>query len=348
MSPSHVDYFKDATRRLLELEKEYEQFEEKGLLNEEITDTFRIASDFSELDLERVEDQDMIRLVSHIRDANRIVEEMIRYKAGGRLETRDVESFRTSYKTVMGIYRAEVPWLTVFCGPHKQLLVDLREGQTVARSSLLDIVASRERANELAKTTQASAESAKVAVEEAKGVLEEARTTALKETAKAFTKGFARNAEQNGKSARTWAWITGTAFGLTLLVTAGMLAWFHFAPPIFQDMGTAGMLLYAAWRVGTVGVLAAATLWCGRQYRAYLHGKQIDLHRAVCLENLAAFRSSVDDPKLKDVVTMEFSKAAAQAVPTGFLSSRVESRGDSIPTTQLSLRANPSASGGSS
>ena len=68
-----------------------------------------------------------------------------------------------------------------------------------------------------------------------------------------------------------------------------------------------------------VGGLGWVANWCGGNYRAYRHGYEVNQHRAICLENMTAFQRSADGAAAKDAIVTEFSRAATQGMPTGFI-----------------------------
>ena len=100
--------------------------------------------------------------------------------------------------------------------------------------------------------------------------------------------------------------------------------------------GTPEVLIYLGWRLGTVGLIVFGSVWAGRLYRAHMHNREINLHRAICLDNMRAFHASVQDQGIKDIVALEFSRAATQGMPTGFISAKAEGHNDAS-TQVLSL-----------
>ena len=84
----------------------------------------------------------------------------------------------------------------------------------------------------------------------------------------------------------------------------------------------------------------------GRNFKALMHNHEvINRHREVCIDNLLAFHRMVEDQDVKDLVAFEFSRAAAQGMPTGFISGRADARTDASPQVlSLTARQTPSAS----
>ena len=83
----------------------------------------------------------------------------------------------------------------------------------------------------------------------------------------------------------------------------------------------------------------------GRNFKALMHNHEVNRHREVCIDNLLAFHRMVEDQDVKDLVAFEFSRAAAQGMPTGFISGRADARTDaSLQVLSLTARQTPSAS----
>lgn len=95
-------------------------------------------------------------------------------------------------------------------------------------------------------------------------------------------------------------------------------------------------------RTGAIGLLIFAATSCGRHYRANRHNFEVNQHRQACFQNMKAFHRSVTDEAVKDMLILEFARAATQGMPTGFIASRAEAKLDSSPQI-LSLTARKDA-----
>ena len=142
-----------------------------------------------------------------------------------------------------------------------------------------------------------------------------------------------------------WLWVTGAAFGLAAIATITFVV-LHAKGIPASPSTTPDAVIYLGWRIGTVGLLFGASIWCGRHYRAHRHNHEVNQHREACLENMQAFQRAVDDQAVKDMVVLEFSRAAAQGMPTGFISGKAEARADLSPQV-LSLATRQASSLGS-
>lgn len=210
---------------------------------------------------------------------------------------------------VRNIYKLEVAWLTLFSGHMENWITPAEEEY------------------ERTAAMRAETEGHLKAAEQAAAV---AREKAGEAGATEFTAGYREQAGVAREASFLWLAATICVFSVAFIttVTFVVLHAFDIPPP---PTTTAEALTYLGWRVGTVGLLVGAAVWCGRLFRAHRHNREVNQHRAVCLENMRAFHAAVEDPAMKDLVALEFSRAATQGMPTGFISGRAEARNDATP-----------------
>lgn len=72
------------------------------------------------------------------------------------------------------------------------------------------------------------------------------------------------------------------------------------------------------WLKTTAG-LAAATIWCGRLYKAARHQSAINKHRANALRTFQAFSKAASDDAARNAVLMETTKSIFAITPFGYL-----------------------------
>lgn len=149
-----------------------------------------------------------------------------------------------------------------------------------------------------------------------------AQETAGGEGAAQFTKEFKEQAEASGEAADRWLRFTVRTFGAALGTAILFVALGLGTKP--ESLVDAAIQL--GWRLSVFGILAGGAAWCGRQYRAHLHNQTVNKHRAACLENMRAFQHAATDTAIKDLVILEFSRAAAQGMPTGFITGEADGR----------------------
>ena len=161
-----------------------------------------------------------------------------------------------------------------------------------------------------------------------------AQETAGGEGAAQFTEAFEKQAKASGTAADRWLKFTVCTFGAAVVsAILFVVLGFSTTPESLVDVA-----IQLGWRLSVFGIFVGGAAWCGRQYRAYLHNQTVNNHRAACLENMRAFQHAVTDPAIKDLVILEFSRAAAQGMPTGFITGEADGRSGAgassfLPTT---------------
>ena len=206
-------------------------------------------------------------------------------------------------------YRAEVPWIATYSGKAEHWLAAARDEHT---------------------RTKQVREEAERQLEAAKDAANIARESAGEAGAAEFTGAFREQAGKANEAAGKWLKATAWAFGFALFATVTFVVLLASGVPPSPTTG-AEAIIYLGWRVGVVGLLVGGAAWCGRHYRANRHNHEVNQHRAACLENMQAFQRAAEDQGVKDLVVLEFSKAAAQGMPTGFISGQADGRVGASP-----------------
>ena len=283
----------------------------------------KMTDDFSTLPVDLTDEGILSRLNSHLETVAAIFERIDRLTTADMVGNQQgiVNEIRGQHDAILNDYRAEVGWLAIYSGRVQHWLAGARDEYNSTKET-------REKAEQqLAEATAA----ARVAREKAGAA-----------GAAEFTAAFRDQADAARTASTRWLWSTGVAFGLAVMATV-TFAVLHGngIPP--SPSTTADAIIYLGWRVGTVGLLFGASVWCGRHYRAHRHNHEVNQHREACLENMQAFQRAVEDQAMKDMVVLEFSRAAAQGMPTGFISGRADARGDLSPQV-LSLATKQASS----
>ena len=314
-----VEAFTEATQGLLGWRNKKESlierdtwgdndFKESASLMERI---LKMADDLSTVPVDLIDDGTLDQLNSHLRGMGAIFKRIDEFTTADMVNNRDGVSneIREQHDAILNIYRTEVAWLAIYSGRVQHWLSGARDEYNNTKEI-------REKTEgELATASEA----ARVA-----------RELAGAAGAAEFTAAFRNQAQAAKSSSERWLWATGVAFVLATLATLTFVILHGNGIPT-SPTTTAEAIIYLGWRVGTVGLLFAAAVWCGRHYRAHRHNHEVNQHREACLENMQAFQRAVEDQAVKDMVVLEFSRAAAQGMPTGFISSRAEGRADMSP-----------------
>ena len=283
----------------------------------------KMTDDFSSLPVDLADDGTLNALSSHLETVVGIFQRIDGFSTADMVSNQDgiANEIRGQHDSILNIYRTEVAWLAIYSGRVQHWLSGARDEYNRTKET-------REKADqELA----AAARAASVAREKAGAA-----------GAAEFTAAFRNQADEAKAASRRWLWATGIAFGLAAAATISFVILHgNGIPP--SPSTTADAIIYLGWRVGTVGLLFGASVWCGRHYRAHRHNHEVNQHREACLENMQAFQRAVEDEAVKDMVVLEFSRAAAQGMPTGFISGRAEARADLSPQV-LSLATRQASS----
>ena len=283
----------------------------------------KMVEDFSTLPIDLTDEGTLNGLNSHLEAVAAIFERIDRFTTADMVGNQQgiVSEIRAQHDRILSIYRTEVGWLSIYSGRVQHWLSGARDEYNSTK-------ATREQAEQqLAEATKA----ARVAREKAGAA-----------GAAEFTAAFREQAEAARVASTRWLWATGVAFGLAVVATVTFVVLHgNGIPP--SPSTTADAIIYLGWRIGTVGLLFGASVWCGRHYRAHRHNHEVNQHREACLENMQAFQRAVEDQAMKDMVVLEFSRAAAQGMPTGFISGRADARADLSPQV-LSLATKQASS----
>lgn len=267
---------------------------------------FKMTNDLSFLPIELIEESILTGLNEHLVAVKNVFEQIDGFSTSDMVNYRDdiARQVRDLEESIRGHYRTEVPWLATYSGTSEKWL-------SAARDEL-----------NMTKEVRAEAERQLEAAKEAANI---ARESAGKAGAAEFTGAFREQAEAAATASSVWLWATGLIFAVALAATVVFVV-LHACgiPP--NPTKTAEAIIYLGWRVGVVGLLVGGAAWCGRHFRANRHNHEINQHRAACLENMQAFQRAAEDQGVKDMVVLEFSKAAAQGMPTGFISGQADGR----------------------
>lgn len=129
-----------------------------------------------------------------------------------------------------------------------------------------------------------------------------------------FTSDFAAQSSVFETQATTWLkWTMGLA--AATLVLSIVSFWF----PLHSDATAAQIIQYLTSKVVVLGVLLAATVWCGRIYRAIKHQASTNNHRANALKTFQAFIKATDDEGTRNAVLLETTRSIFAHGTTGYL-----------------------------
>lgn len=284
---------------------------------------FKMTDDLSSLPVDLIEEDNLKALDAHLESVTNTFQEIDRFSTSDMVNRRSViaNRVRNLEESIRSHYRTHVPWLAIYSGTSEKWLSAARD----------EHVRTKEVREEAERELEVAKDAAKVA-----------RESAGEAGAAEFTGAFRDQAEAADRSSSVWLRATGMIFAISLATTITFVV-LHACgiPP--SPTTVAEAVIYLSWRVGVVGLLIGGAAWCGRHFRANRHNHEVNQHRAACLENMQAFQRAAEDQGVKDMVVLEFSKAAAQGMPTGFISGQADGRiGGSPHLLSLATRQAPS------
>ena len=159
----------------------------------------------------------------------------------------------------------------------------------------------------------------------------------------AYTVEFDGEARDTDVRAKRWLWITGVGALLTACVTLyGLLA-----PEQPDSVEAWALAPFILSKLSVVVVFVAGTVWCGRIYRALLHQRTTNRHRALSLKTFQAFVEATTDERTKDAILLAAANNIFANVPTGLADQApVNDQGVQIVELGKSVRrVSPTSSG---
>lgn len=127
-----------------------------------------------------------------------------------------------------------------------------------------------------------------------------------------FSADFMNEAEKLEKSARQWLRVTGGLTLVTLIVAYVFLR-------MDEPSGLYSVIYHSTTKLIILGTLIAATVWCGKIYRALRHQITTNRHRANAIKTFQAFNKAASDDAARDAVLLETTKAIFGLSPSGYL-----------------------------
>lgn len=127
-----------------------------------------------------------------------------------------------------------------------------------------------------------------------------------------FSSDFMAEAEKLEKSAGSWLLVTGGFTLVTLIVAYVFLR-------MDEPSGLYSVIYHSTTKLIILGTLIAATVWCGKIYRALRHQVTTNRHRANAIKTFQAFSKAASDDAARDAVLMETTKAIFGLSPSGYL-----------------------------
>lgn len=150
---------------------------------------------------------------------------------------------------------------------------------------------------------------------EVDAIVEATRQASAKAGVAHFTMDFSDAADQH-KASSSW-WLAAT--GILALLTA-IVALFSLFIDLPHDATVPLVINRLSSKLVLLGILLAATVWCGRLFKAAKHQESVNRHRANALKTFQAFVQAADpDSPIRDAILMETTRSIFTITPSGYL-----------------------------
>ncbi|WP_147395196.1 hypothetical protein [Azospirillum cavernae] len=143
-----------------------------------------------------------------------------------------------------------------------------------------------------------------------------AREASVKAGVAHFTHDFNDAAEMHGNAAKNWLIATGIIACLTAI-----FAFLSFFIEISHDASVAFFINRISSKLVFLGLFLAATIWCGRLYKAAKHQEATNRHRANALKTFQAFVQAAGTEPIREAILMETTRSIFAITPSGYLDS---------------------------
>ena len=146
------------------------------------------------------------------------------------------------------------------------------------------------------------------------GIISAARDAAASVGVAHFTADF--HSEGDKLRDESSLWLKSTVVFAATTVIAAVLMLFVDMP---ADAKQAYLVQLFTTKFVVLGVLFAATIWCGRLYKASKHQASMNYHRSNALKTFQAFVKATDDEGTRNAVLLETTRSIFAITPTGYL-----------------------------
>lgn len=182
----------------------------------------------------------------------------------------------------------------------------------------------RDTLEELKKLKNGIIEEQTKSKKESDSILESMRKAAAEAGVSQHAIYFKQEAEEHEKKSVNWLKATYLlAIGTVLYAICATILYFY----LQQSLDFNHMIHLAIAKILIFTVLYYATIWCGKNYRSYLHNYIANKHRQNSLSTFQAFVKATDDESTKNAVLLRATEAIFNVGQTGFVSSEQDSQG---------------------
>ncbi len=177
------------------------------------------------------------------------------------------------------------------------------------------------KANEIADEAKRDVEKK---TKEIDAIIVKAREASAAAGAAVFTQDFMH--ESDVLERRATPWLKAAVWCAVATFAIAFATWFW--TPAGLDNGQ--ILQKIASKVIALSVLATATIWCGRMYKALRHQAVTNRHRALALQTFQAFSAAATDDQTKNAVLLETTRSIFALQATGLVDRSEEESSTSV------------------
>lgn len=177
------------------------------------------------------------------------------------------------------------------------------------------------KANNIAEAAKNDAEKKAKEIDE---IIVKAREASAAAGAAVFTQDFRHESDVLERRAGPWLKAAGGCAIATFVIAFATWFW----TPSGLDNGQ--IIQKIASKVIALSVLATATIWCGRMYKALRHQAVTNRHRSLALQTFQAFSAAATDNQTKNAVLLEATRSIFALQSTGFVDANAEESPTSI------------------
>ncbi len=157
-------------------------------------------------------------------------------------------------------------------------------------------------------------------LQEAEKILEALRSVSAKTGVSNFAEVFDGQAEQNKKTAKRWLIVSIVSAGVILISL--YLIFGQLTSALENDIGFEVSLQIFFAKLLIFSFLSVVFYQVVKNYNANMHLYALNKHRQNSLMSFQAFVESTEDPKIRDAVLIQATRAIFEAGETGYVSSK--------------------------
>ena len=260
-----------------------------------------VGRDLSQMPLEYLTEQAATSIRDVLPEVAGVLQEIDQFTLEGDVSSNRDHLMSRMRAAAENLHRETAPWIPYLAYQRGdvQRNMDLLQGTISEAEQTLD-------------AAKADVQQKRKAIDQ---IVSAAREAAADAGVATFTTAFSDEADRIAVLSRRW--LVAAAAGAVLTLLAAFVSFFW--PSIPEAAGTWDIVRAAFTKVSVLGMLITATIWCARMYRALVHQRSVNRHRALSLQTFQAFAAATADDRIKDAVLMAATNSIFDNVATGLV-----------------------------